>query len=235
MKRHYALNFVDKLLDNYRINSRSYQKVRDFLYKNGEWTDDIQTDHIAIRSFRRNNGFEKLYNIFTQDKAWSPMEKYNFPSKNIEAQWFRPNHIGYPRIFLSEILDHQLSPLSQKIINKYISKDDEKRIVSYSDYLEIDRESNYAAWTLIHGNSVNHETIPVHKLKFSNTLEKFINNEKELPKLLRTPEIIKKSEDGLLLQASSHSDIVNVIFREGIYKVPGSFFRIHRKKSIKRI
>jgi hypothetical protein len=165
-------------------------------------------------------------------------------------------------VFLSEILDNELSDQAQEIINEYVPKieirarvnlldsensdhnsDDDfsaaegralidfqsPPIVKYSDYVKLDEESNYAAWTLIHGPIVNHEALAVHKLKGNNTLNTCVNLlDSNGIKIVRSASgVIKESEDGLLLQASSVADKIRIKFRNdkgsSEHIVPGSF------------
>jgi hypothetical protein len=212
--------FIDKLIGDYRATTPSYHRVMNILKPYSD-----KSDHIALRTFRRNGEFNRLYNILTHDGGWTPRDCYQFPSKKITAQWFSPNHPKSTRIFLSEIIDTDLSDRAQSIINKYIpfikqTLSAPPPIVDYQDYLDLDRESNYAAWTLIHGTIVNHETIPIPESSFPAFIELMEQNGIEL---LKTPNVVKVSKDGLLLQASSPADMVNVRFLSGIKLVPGSF------------
>jgi hypothetical protein len=248
----YTLNFVNSAVENYRKKTPSFHKVINILTNYGGYHKDINNDHIAFRSFNRNNGFGKIKTILSAGKAYKPMDKYKFDSKYIQAQWFKPLISGYPRVFVSEIMDNQLSNDAQKIIEKYISHEENKEIifnefllqdlieqpnlkkVDYKDYQILNKESNYAAWTLVHGTIVNHETIPVHHLKVCNNLKSCLHLlSSNGIELMKEPELIKVSNDKLLLQASSVSDSVPIDFLDGVVrKIPGSFVEYIERKII---
>ena len=253
----YAFNFIRAAIENYRQATPSFGTVTKLIQESGNCPDTgIETDHVAMRSFHRNKGFSKIKTILTHGDAYTARDHYHFPEKSLRAQWFSPNQQGLPRVFVSEVLDSELSPEAQQILSQYIedvptaTNDTEIEIgklvqntlepkftpiVKYSDYLNLNKESNYAAWTLLHGSVINHETIPVHKLNGRNNLGSFVNflekHNVDMYQDAAHSEIIKKSDDGLLLQCSSVSDTVTKTFEEGDKEVSGSFVEyIERKR-----
>ncbi|XP_028555396.1 uncharacterized protein LOC110114715 isoform X2 [Dendrobium catenatum] len=97
---------------------------------------------------------------------------------------------------------------------------------SYSDYQQLARESEYAAWTLVNGFTVNHVTISVHRLKSQigniKSLNHFINEQGF--KLNSEGGILKVSPDGLLLQSSTVADSTIFNFSDGVSEpVPCSY------------
>lgn len=260
----YTLGFVRNAIKNYRQSTPSYNAVIKLIHDNGDCPKSgIQSDHVAFRSFSRNQGFQKIKSLLTYGNAYTPRDTFDFPQKHLKAQWFSPNFSGYPRIFLSEILNHELSENAQGIINKYIdyvpdvktpnNASEIKSLVQktltrkakplkYTDYELLNTESNYAAWTLLHGPIINHETISVHNLSDCNgrnqigpfmdhLVNQNVKGETDV-KVLTEPKIIQESNDRLLLQSSSMSDIVTKIFEEGPRKVPGSFVEFIERKRL---
>ncbi|KAK6160025.1 hypothetical protein DH2020_003406 [Rehmannia glutinosa] len=157
-----------------------------------------------------------------------------------------------PRIFISELLVDQMSPEAQKIIRKYTNLSGNGNMhaalasalgcltwekPSYSEFQQLARESEYAAWTLVNGYTLNHVTISAHRLKSHlrniRNLNQFI--EENGFKLNSEGGILKGSEnmvktkdgvspDGLLLQSSTVADSTSFQFAEGIVEsIPCSY------------
>lgn len=210
---------IGRMVAEYRAKTPSYARIVDIL------GSAVQSDHIALRSFRSTGGYRNTRETLLEGGAYVARDCFRFPQKHVQAQWFGPTTPGEPRVFLSEILDSNLSTEAQSIIARYLPI---ASMPTYDEYVQLERESNYAAWTLVHGTVVNHETIPVHNMGV--LLEDFVKDMKEKGvKFVETPSAIKVSDDGLLRQASSPADLVEVKFRNGTFAVPGSFVEyIHR-------
>ncbi|RVW82432.1 hypothetical protein CK203_048980 [Vitis vinifera] len=96
----------------------------------------------------------------------------------------------------------------------------------YSEFQQLARESEYAAWTLVNGYAVNHVTISTHQLKSHlrniEMLNQFI--EENGFKLNSEGGVLKVSPDGLLLQSSTVADSVSFQFSDGVTEsVPCSY------------
>ncbi|XP_039064320.1 uncharacterized protein LOC120209351 [Hibiscus syriacus] len=158
-----------------------------------------------------------------------------------------------PRVFISELHVDQLSPKAQvlilyifslptrEIIRKYTEKYGcgnkyaalASALVSltwekplYSEFQQLEGESEYAAWTFVNGYALNHVTISTHRLKSNlkniKSLNQFI--EKNGFKLNYEGGVLKGSPDGLLLQSSTVADSIPFSFSDGINEsVPCSY------------
>ncbi|KAL0906113.1 hypothetical protein M5K25_024579 [Dendrobium thyrsiflorum] len=186
---------------------------------------------------------------FFLDFGYTMMEELRFPAKKLKALWFAPpnydngSYFGgpLPRIFVSELLVDEMSPQSQAVIKKYVKNlGNANRYAalastlgcltwetpSYSDYQQLARESEYAAWTLVNGFTVNHVTISVHRLKSQIGNIKSLNHfiEDQGFKLNSEGGILKVSPDGLLLQSSTVADSTIFNFSDGVSEpVPCSY------------
>jgi hypothetical protein len=223
--------------------------------------DDNQIcyDHLAFRTFGvHGHGIDSLANFFL-DFGYIQREELKFPAKKLKAFWFAPPGDSLsgggsgvngplPRIFISELLVDQISPESQEIVNKYIgisgsgykhaalasalgSLTWEKPL--HSEFQQLARESEYAAWTLVNGYAVNHVTISVHRLKSKlkniKSLDQFI--EENGFKLNSEGGVLKVSPDGLLLQSSTVADSVSFEFSDGITEsVPCSYIEFAERR-----
>ncbi len=112
-----------------------------------------------------------------------------FSNKKLKAEWLSPpqnleknlpDYVKYPRIFISEIEVEKLSIESQTIIRKYLDAASSLDLTnfnhltnpaqllwttpSFSDYELLSLESEYAAWVLCHGYSLNHYALSLHRV-----------------------------------------------------------------------
>ncbi|CAL8994445.1 unnamed protein product [Prunus brigantina] len=214
--------------------------------------DQICYDHFAFRTFGVNGyGIDSIAKFFL-DFGYTPREELRFPAKKLRALWFSPpsvptSHGGsgvngpLPRVFVSELLVDQMSPQTQDIIKKYtgISGSGNKHAALasalgsltwekplHSEFQQLARESEYAAWTLVNGYALNHATISTHQLKSRlrdiKNLNQFI--EKNGFKLNSEGGTLKVSPDGLLQQSSTVADSIHFQFSDGLTEsVPCSY------------
>ncbi|XP_062111703.1 2-oxoadipate dioxygenase/decarboxylase, chloroplastic [Humulus lupulus] len=214
--------------------------------------DRICYDHFAFRTFGVNGyGIDSLASFFL-DFGYTPRDELRFPAKKLRALWFSPpvnvvadggSRIGgpLPRIFISELLVDQMSPQTQEIIKKYIevsgSGNRHAALASalgsltwekplYSEFQQLARESEYAAWTLVNGYALNHVTISTHQLKSNLRSIKNLNQfiEENGFRLNSEGGVLKVSPDGLLLQSSTVADSTSFAFSDGTTEsVPCSY------------
>ncbi|CAN6549108.1 unnamed protein product [Malus baccata var. baccata] len=214
--------------------------------------EQIYYDHFAFRTFGVNGyGIDSMAKIFL-DFGYTPREELRFPAKKLRALWFSPPSVPIPhggsgvngplpRVFISELLVDQMSPQTQDIIKKYteISGSGNKHAALasalgsltwekplHSEFQQLARESEYAAWTLVNGYALNHATISTHQLKSHlrdiKSLNQFI--EKNGFKLNSEGGILKVSPDGLLQQSSTVADSIHFQFADGVTEsVPCSY------------
>lgn len=209
-------------------------------------------DHLAFRTFGVNGyGIDSMAGFFL-DYGYTQREELRFPGKKLRALWFSPPADSFsgsgsgmngplPRIFISELLVDQMSPQTQEIIRKYTeSSGNGKKYAAlasslghltwekplYSEFQQLARESEYAAWTLVNGHALNHVTISTHRLKTHlrdiKKLNKFL--EENGFRLNSEGGVLKVSPDGLLQQSSTVADSVSFQFSDGITEsVPCSY------------
>ncbi|KAL0557335.1 hypothetical protein IC582_005871 [Cucumis melo] len=215
--------------------------------------DTICYDHIAFRTFGMDgHGIDSLASFFL-DFGYTQKEELSFPAKKLKAFWFSPPSISnaaydgdgvngpLPRVFISQLLVDQMSKQTQDIIRKYTkcSCNGKKHAAlagalgsltwekpSHSEFEQLTRESEYAAWTLVNGYALNHVTISTHRLKSHlkdiKSLNLFI--EENGYKLNSEGSVLKVSPDGLLLQSSTLADSISFEFSDGITaSVPCSY------------
>ncbi|KFK44615.1 hypothetical protein AALP_AA1G281700 [Arabis alpina] len=114
----------------------------------------------------------------------------DFPAKKLRVLWFSPPdvhipHDGYglgngplPRVVIAELLVDELSHESQEIIKRYLKPQGAKQALlsstlgsliwekpTWTDFNQLAKESEFGAWVLIHGYTMNHLAFSVHRLK----------------------------------------------------------------------
>ncbi|KAK1265223.1 hypothetical protein QJS04_geneDACA023138 [Acorus gramineus] len=214
--------------------------------------DHMCYDHFAFRTFGVDgHGIDSMAKFFL-DFGYTTREELRFPAKKLKALWFAPpaGHYGengsgvggpLPRIFISELLVEEMSPPNQEVIRKYtnISGSGNKHAALasalgsltwekplYSDYQQLSRESEYAAWTLVNGYALNHVTISTHRLNSHIKDIKRFNHfiEDNGFKLNSEGGNLKVSPDGLLLQSSTIADSTPFNFADTVTEsVPRSY------------
>ncbi|XP_024956677.1 uncharacterized protein LOC102612790 isoform X2 [Citrus sinensis] len=198
--------------------------------------NQICYDHIAFRTFGLKRlalleGLVDVYLLSICDVTFS----FHYPDGGSGVNG------PLPRVFISELLVDQMSPQIQEIIRKYTETSGSGKkhaaLASalgsltwgkplYSEFQQLARESEYAAWTLVNGYAVNHVTISIHHLKSQ------LNNIKSLNQFIEDNGfrlnseggVLKVSPDGLLLQSSTVADSFPFCFSDGVTEsVPCSY------------
>lgn len=245
------LNIVlNDLFEHYRKNVVDVDKITSALLENGvvKNQEDIVNDHIAFRTLGVPNlgiaSFEKIFLAF----GYTKKDYFNFEGKKLNAYWFSPPSIEYPRIFVSELRVDELSEQVQSIISKYTSSishdpvdaldmENGREVASFlqrplwdlptsEEYKRLLEESEYAAWVIYNRYYLNHYTISIHELKSGyNTLEEFNDFLISIGiKLNNSGGVIKTSADGLLRQSSTVSALYEAEFSDGkTLEIAGSY------------
>ncbi|XP_013634452.1 PREDICTED: uncharacterized protein LOC106340138 [Brassica oleracea var. oleracea] len=219
--------------------------------------EKICYDHFTFRTFNVDGyGIDSLSSFF-MDYGYKIGGELDFPKNKSKVKWFSPpdvhvphdghglTYVPLPRIVIAEVLLDQLSAESQGIIRKYLKPEGGKQAVlsstlgsliwekpTWTDFKQLAKENEFAAWTLIHGYTMNHLAFSVHRFKHQFSDIKFIKQfleEKEF-KLNTDGGVIKVSQDGLLLQVSSISDKLAVEFADGVTEtIPASYIEFTQR------
>ena len=184
------------------------------------YNDPFDIDHFAIRTFKSIKGGDNIRDNITSNDAYIFGGTIEIPEKHLTAEWF---HTTDPklrklsqRIFVSEIDETKLSTNVQVILQRYLSFCEknfgvgdffckEQPVVFKEDYNIIAQESEIAAWTLLNGHRINHLAVSVPP---NNTIQSMIHNLKKRGYIINDiGGEIKVSEDGMLHQGSTMSDV----------------------------
>ncbi|XP_024008748.1 uncharacterized protein LOC18992520 [Eutrema salsugineum] len=219
--------------------------------------EKICYDHFTFRTFKVDGyGIESLSSFF-MDYGYKIGGGLDFPKKKLRVLWFSPPDVlvpydGHglgngplPRLVIAEVIVDELSPESQVIIKKYLKPEGGKQAVlsstlgsliwekpTWTDFKQLAKESEFAAWALIHGYTMNHLAFSVHRLKhrFSDTrcVKEYL--EERGFELNSDGGTLKVSEDGLLLQVASISERLAVEFSDGVTEtIPASYIEFTQR------
>ncbi|KAG2257430.1 hypothetical protein Bca52824_076724 [Brassica carinata] len=206
--------------------------------------EKISYDHFFFGTFKVDGyGIESLSSFF-MDYGYKIGGRLEFPKNKVQLVWLSPPDIHVPgdghglgngplpRLVIAELLVDELSPESQEIIRKYLKPEGGKQAILSStlgsliwekptsaDFNQLVKESEYAAWALIHGYTLNHLAVAVHRLKhrlsdINYVQEYFQDIGFKLNKV--GGDILNESEDGLLLQVTLASEKVAIEFADGV-------------------
>ena len=202
-------------------------------------------DHVAFRTFAgEHTGIAALETVFLK-LGYKKRDYMHFDEKKLDAYWYCPPDLSLPKVFISELITSALSETSQAIIRKYtervsapINQLDMANVEtvinylcsrlwalpSYTEYRQLNEESEYAAWVLAYGNQVNHFTISVNVLGTIPDL-KTLNDilEAEGIPLNDSGGKIKGSVEVGLRQSSTVANEEDFEFSDGVYRIPYSY------------
>jgi len=186
--------------------------------------EPIVNDHVAFRTFANSAISIDLLQEQILALGYREFDRYHFKNKKLNARSYI--HKNSPtKIFISELLWHQLPDNCQALIQLLLTQIPEKLPVTllssgrlwalpnYCDYQSLLKESEYAAWLSVWGLRANHFTIFINHLKQYKSLPLVV--EQLLAhgyQLNSTGGIIKGTEQDKLIQASTLADKVEVIF-----------------------
>lgn len=137
----------------------------------------FHNDHLAFRTLAYGeHGLHSVARIFER-MGYEAAGLYRFPDKHLGSIHYRHPNASFPKIFISELKTWELSKKSRAIIARILGSHRKtpdlstagkansylKRlpwsIPQRKDVLALNRESQFAAWVVVHGYDVNHFTI----------------------------------------------------------------------------
>jgi hypothetical protein len=248
---------LDRLMQRYKERVPDVSKVTNGMMEKGVIKShmEISNDHIAFRTIGVPklgiHSFEKIFLHHGYEKK----DSFFFEGKRLNAFWYAPPNPKYPRIFISELVLNDMPIKIQDLVTSYTDEvkldpvnqldleDAESvdkflhqplwRLPSWKDYQDLQEVSEYAAWVIYNRYYLNHYTISVHDLRIGyNTIGEFNVFLESIGVLLNdSGGKIKRSKDGLLLQSSTVSQLVEAEFFGGEKKmIPGSYVEFCERK-----
>lgn len=225
----------EKLWQDYgKINPLAH-RVHKLLTERGE---SVLNDHVAFRTYDHQNiNLEKMAAVFKKH-GYQPKGEYVFVEKKLFAVHFEHPNKDLPKIFISQLETRKLSQQAQATISSLVSQlpkgfsDKEDFCVSgrpwsvtYKEYSDLLKESEYAAWMAAFGFRVNHFTVNVNRLKtFKNLVELNQFVKASGYKLNNSGGEIKGSPEVYLEQSSTLADKTKVKFADGEFEIPSVYY-----------
>lgn len=226
-------------IDYCRLNPAA-QKIYDLFSGQGEI---VLNDHIALRTFRHPRlGIASMAETFLR-LGYREIQDYHFKEKKLYAKHYEHSDESMPKIFISELLLDQFSVETQKKIREIVDQISDTTIksesfcysgrnwkLSFKDYEQLARESEYASWVAAIGFRPNHFTVNVNAMKKLNSVEK-VNQFLESHGFILNASggKIKGTPAELLEQSSTMAELIEVSFDEGVKKVPGCYYEFARR------
>lgn len=153
------MNLLDALWGRYAAHvpyAREFVRLAGGAFRN---------DHVAFRSLQMAPfvaAFESL--------GWTRADAYSMDDVHLGALYLRKE--GEPRVFVSELRANELSPRAQELLGRLPKATPfagaaewfcapAEPLVTESELLELERESQYAAWLVLFDREVNHFTASV--------------------------------------------------------------------------
>ena len=202
-----------------------------------ELGEPVENDHVAFRTFNQGPlALEQLESVL-QQLGYTAFDEYRFQQKKLRARAYRRE--GWPRIFLSELLVEQLDARSRSIVQRCINAVDARRLgaptafwagrlwpaLSYGEYDQLSRNSEYAAWLCALGLRPNHFTVSINALKQLTTVEAVLEFvEREGYAINDSGGRVKGTRSVRLEQGATQADRVEVEFSDGPRVIPTCYY-----------
>jgi hypothetical protein len=234
----------DLLWKDYASLNPASKSIYDHFVKEGEV---VANDHVAFRTFQHPRiGVDKFAKVFLE-LGYLEKGQYTFVEKKLFAKHYEHPNPENPKVFISELKVKEFSPRLQELVNRFISEipsgaenKDEFCVsgrpwqVTHSEYQELLKESEYAAWLSAFGFRANHFTVFINHLKkFSdiNKLNEFV--ESKGFELNASGGKVKGSKEVFLEQSSTKSKPVKLDFKDGKFEVPACYYEFAKRYEIK--
>jgi hypothetical protein len=223
-----------------QINPQANQ-IQQLFKERGE---SVVNDHIALRTFNTDKlGLMKIATPFL-DKGYEIIKEYDFVKKKLNAVHLEHSlDINHPKVFISELRTELFSDNLQSIIKKIDDQIDPANVMqelfiasgrtwnlTFEQYIQLLRESEYAAWTAAFGYRANHFTVSLNHLTTFFQLEDL--NDFLLKQgfiLNQSAGLIKGTPEEFLEQSSTMASPVNVEFDHTTQPIPGCFYEFAKR------
>jgi len=198
----------------------------------------LQNDHIALRTFNLNPiGLASLSAIF-QKLGYRECGEYFFKEKKLYARHLEHQDPTLPKIFISELECEKFTSELQNMCREVAAAIDSSRAespellwsgrswkASHHRYLELLKESEYAAWVYAFGFRSNHFTILVNALESFKGLVELNEFVKRSGFRLNTSGgEIKGTRHDCLEQSSTLAEKARVQFEDGEFEIPACYY-----------
>lgn len=231
-----------QLWEDYTSQNHSAQKVYDLFEKEGE---QVLNDHIAFRTYDDPRvNIDVLAKVFINN-GYVEKGQYEFEEKHLFAKHFEhKTDKNAPKVFISQLKTNDFSEYLQNTVKNIVDQLSDTDLnsddliyagniwgkPSYTTYLRLKEESEYAAWVYVYGFRANHFTININALKKYDSIEKVNQFLKDNGFLMNSSGgEIKGTKEQLLQQSSIMANHIDVEFEEGIQSIPGCYYEFAQR------
>jgi hypothetical protein len=203
----------------------------------------IVNDHIALRTFDLDPvRIDALARAFT-DAGYEKRGYYRFEAKRLVANHFEHSDATQPKIFISAFDVGSLGAKNRKLVERLIHTVDPGQVesgefcysgrhwnLSYSEYLALLEESEYAAWLAAFGFRPNHFTVFVNALEHVDSVQAVNTLLKRQGFMLNeSGGEVKGSPMDCLEQSSTLASRVVVDFSDRSVEIPGCYYEFAKR------
>jgi hypothetical protein len=204
-----------------------------------EQNEKVINDHVAFRTFAGTPLCLDSLEPIILAMNYRLQEQYRFETKKLRARSYVHSDPSVPKIFLSELLTHELSDQAQAIIEKYTQQIAAPHLSpeifwsgrhwdmpTWEDYQALLAESEYAAWLTAIGLRANHFTISINHLNHQNDVKSVLETIKQAGFAVNTTGgEVKGSPQVYLEQGSTMADQKVFTFGDGSeHAIPTCFY-----------
>lgn len=230
-------DFFHSLWHSYIAVTPQAKRIQELFESKGE---KVLNDHVAFRTFANSPiSLEKLTPMLEQI-GYQAYGAFTFEKKHLFAKCFKHSDPTQPKIFVSELLSHELSDVAQEVINKLVGQIPTQVVQSpsifwqgrlwskpsYEEYQVLAAESEYAAWLSTMGLKANHFTVSINHLENFDTIESV--NQMLLDEGYTLNEVgglIKGTPELFLEQSSTMADKIKFEFSSSKkVEIPSCFY-----------
>ncbi|MFC3195652.1 DUF1338 domain-containing protein [Marinicella sediminis] len=238
---HVVEEFFTHLWQQYTAINPQAKAIHALLEDRGE---TVVNDHVALRTFNTSKlGIDVLSDHFLA-MGYENRGDYDFVAKKLRAYHFEhAKNANLPKIFISELLTEQFSNDLQDTIrelDEQVTPDQVREpdflysgrpwSLSFSQYIALLQESEYAAWTAAFGYRANHFTVSINHLTTFfdiESLNQFIIDHDFA--MNESGGLIKGTPEQLLEQSSTMAPMVNLEFSDVNHLVPSCFYEFAKR------
>lgn len=235
---------MDKMWVDYVGINPLAKKISDLLVGKGE---KIQNDHIALRTFNHPRVALDVIAAPFIDSGYSYKGDYQFPEKKLYAKHYEHTDDSLPKIFISELKLEEFSPGLREMVDGFVSQIPEGKEkdfdfssqgrpwkVTTSQYKELLKESDYAAWVAAFGYRPNHFTVFINVLKNFSDI-RYLNEwlKKNNFQLNASGGEVKGTPEVFLEQSSTLANSIEVSFDDGKMSIPACYYEFAKRYPLK--
>jgi len=217
------------------------ERIQKLLNQRGE---TVVNDHIALRTFNTEKlGLINIASIFL-NKGYEVIKEYDFVKKRLSGIHLEhAENANHPKVFISELRTEEFSDELQETIAGIDAQVDKIDVMqdlfltsgrtwnlTFEQYIQLLRESEYAAWTAAFGYRANHFTMSLNHLTTFFNLEDL--NDFLLDNgftLNESSGLIKGTPEEFLEQSSTMAAPVNLEFDHSTHVIPGCFYEFAKR------